>query len=34
MSDIESLILIQAILMKSTVINSIISEFTQQDRRK
>ena len=34
MSDIESLILIQAILMECTVINSIISEFMQQDGRK
>ena len=34
MSDIESLILIQAILMECTIINSIISEFMQQDGRK
>ena len=34
MSDIESLIVIQAILMECTVINSIISEFMQQDGRK
>ena len=34
MSDNESLILIQAILMECTIINSIISEFTQQDGRK
>ena len=34
MSDIESLIVIQAILMECTIINSIISEFMQQDGRK